>query len=395
MKRTDLITQIQAVIFDNLFKKIKADKHQALEIEIINSVVTKEDDIVDDFSSNAADKVASARSSKQLFDTTLKIGRFQTTTDWLNQSNIPEGDYDVTFQNAGQNMFGYTHFKFSVRYLNLGTEYIHTIEMLDGRKFRRANVLNTYGDFEEVTVGGGGGITSIVAGANVTVDNTDPKNPRVSAAGGGNITDYLKKGFFTFATIAGCNDVQNYGDYGVTLTTIWNNELYFLLKVRPVDGAPYENSDVLRQEIVLNDGTTYYRIMDDRNEWSEWTVISSGSTTETAPYVLSGLDAAITTGLKASHTIREAHSFAAADIYLEATTTPTDFDIVVDVKKNGTSIFTTKPKILAGNLHSIPNPVLVTSPTVFNVGDIRTVTVDQIGSTETGKNLVLTILMNK
>lgn len=33
--------------------------------------------------------------------------------------------------------------------------------------------------------GGGGGIDSVVAGTNVTVDNTDPANPVVSAAGGG------------------------------------------------------------------------------------------------------------------------------------------------------------------------------------------------------------------
>lgn len=173
MKRDGLITQIQAVIFDNLFKKIKADKHQALEIEIINSVVTKEDDIVDDFSSDDVDKVASARSSKELYNTTLKTGRFQTTTDWLNRSDIPEGDYDVTFQNAGQNMFGYNHFKFSVRYLNLGTEYIHTLEMLDGRKFRRAYALNGYPDFEEVISSGGSGSVSPTVEASYLSDFTD------------------------------------------------------------------------------------------------------------------------------------------------------------------------------------------------------------------------------
>ena len=128
---------------------------------------------------------------------------------------------------------------------------------------------------------------------------------------------------------------------------------------------------------------------------AQWLASLHGSSTETAQYVLSGLDAKIELGVKASHTILEAHNFTTDKIYLEATTAPTDYDIIVDVKKNGTSIFSTKPKISVGNLHKTINPVLVTSPTVFSAGDIRTITVDQVGGTETGKNLVLSILMNK
>jgi len=121
----------------------------------------------------------------------------------------------------------------------------------------------------------------------------------------------------------------------------------------------------------------------------------SGSSTETAPYVLSGLDAKIDLGMKASHTILESHNFTADKIYPEVTVAPTDYDIIIDIKKNGVSIFSTKPRISVGNLHSTINPVLVTSPTVFSVGDIRTITVDQVGGSETGKNLVLSILINK
>jgi hypothetical protein len=117
--------------------------------------------------------------------------------------------------------------------------------------------------------------------------------------------------------------------------------------------------------------------------------------TEVGEYVLSGIDEAISTGRKVSETVRLKHQITADGIYLEATTTPTDYDIIIDIKKNGASIFSTKPKITAGSLSIAGTHVLVTSPTIFNVGDIRTVTVDQIGSTETGKNLVLSLLMNK
>lgn len=122
-----------------------------------------------------------------------------------------------------------------------------------------------------------------------------------------------------------------------------------------------------------------------------------GSSTETAPYVLSGLDADIKTGVIASHTILEKHQFTAADIYAEVTTMPEVLGIVVDVLKNGVSIFSTKPSIAAGALHSVGTHVLVTSPTVFNVGDIRSISVDQmgVGDGKTGKNLKLSILMHK
>jgi len=243
MRRDGIIEQIKAVIFDNVLKKIKADKHQSLEIEIINSVVIKEDDIVDDFSSNAADKVASARSSKQLFDTTLKTGRFQTTTDWLNRSDIPEGDYDVTFQNAGQNMFGYNHFKFSVRYMNLGTEYIHVIETLDGRKFRRSGELNEYANFEEVISGGGGS----------------------------NITDYLKKATYIFRDMSYLLDMIDPGSYGITLNDdTFHNETNFSLTVF------YSSAESLTQEIRFNSGVKYYRVLNGES-WREWTIEDTGA----------------------------------------------------------------------------------------------------------------------
>ena len=122
-----------------------------------------------------------------------------------------------------------------------------------------------------------------------------------------------------------------------------------------------------------------------------------GSSTETAPYVLSGLDADIKTGVIASHTILEKHQFTAADIYAEVTTMPEVLGIVVDVLKNGVSIFSTKPSIAAGALHSVGTHVLVTSPTLFNAGDIRSISVDQmgVGDGKTGKNLKLSILMHK
>lgn len=43
--------------------------------------------------------------------------------------------------------------------------------------------------------GGGGGVASVVAGTNVTVDDTDPANPIVSSSGGGGAVDSVVAGF--------------------------------------------------------------------------------------------------------------------------------------------------------------------------------------------------------
>jgi len=119
-----------------------------------------------------------------------------------------------------------------------------------------------------------------------------------------------------------------------------------------------------------------------------------GATTEPMIYVLSGIDEAITIGRKASETARFKQSIGATDIYLEQTDTSTDYPNIIDITKNGASIFATKPRILAGSLHSVNDHVLIADPTVFNIEDVRTVSVTQIG-TITGKNLVLSLTLNK
>jgi hypothetical protein len=72
-------------------------------------------------------------------------------------------------------------------------------------------------------------------------------------------------------------------------------------------------------------------------------------------------------------------------------TAPTGTDIIIDVNKNGSTVFTTqqnRPKIYAGQTlvsNSTPNI------TEFNEGDYITVDVDQIGSLNPGQNLTVQI----
>jgi len=185
---------------------------------------------------------------------------------------------------------------------------------------------------DDVEGGGGSGIESIVAGTNVEVDNTDPKNPKINVT-----VSQGEKG-----------DKGDTGDQG-------------------------EKGD-----------------KGDKGDAG-----SNGSSTELAEYVLSGLDQDIKTGMIVSETVREQHTITAASIYAEVTTAPASLDIVFDIKKNGVSIFSTLPKISAGTLVIAGTQILSSTTTTFNVGDIRTIFVNQVGLSESGKNLVTSILMNK
>lgn len=72
-------------------------------------------------------------------------------------------------------------------------------------------------------------------------------------------------------------------------------------------------------------------------------------------------------------------------------TAPTGASVIVDVNKNGTTVFTTqsnRPTIAASGFYS----GLVTNPDVtsFAAGDYCTIDVDQIGSTVAGADLTVT-----
>ena len=84
-------------------------------------------------------------------------------------------------------------------------------------------------------------------------------------------------------------------------------------------------------------------------------------------------------------------AFTIANVHIASDTAPTGASIIVDVNLNGTSIFTTqanRPTITAGN-----NSGTSGTPDVTAVAknDIITIDIDQIGSTEAGKDLVVQI----
>lgn len=78
-------------------------------------------------------------------------------------------------------------------------------------------------------------------------------------------------------------------------------------------------------------------------------------------------------------------------VYVTADTAPVGADLIVDVNKNGITIFTTqtnRPTVPAGsNISTIAVPDV----TSVSTNDYITVDIDQIGSTTAGSNLVVMV----
>ena len=79
-------------------------------------------------------------------------------------------------------------------------------------------------------------------------------------------------------------------------------------------------------------------------------------------------------------------------VFLSAGQAPTDASIIVDVNKNGSSIFNTKPSIGAG---AVTGSSADFSVTTWNPGDLLTVDIDQIGSGTAGSNMVAHIVIKQ
>lgn len=77
-------------------------------------------------------------------------------------------------------------------------------------------------------------------------------------------------------------------------------------------------------------------------------------------------------------------------------TAPTGADIVIDVNKNGSTIYTTqanRPRITAGQ--NSGGPGVAPNVTSLAAGDYVTVDVDQVGAAVAGSDLTVTIIVSK
>jgi len=100
----------------------------------------------------------------------------------------------------------------------------------------------------------------------------------------------------------------------------------------------------------------------------------------------------LTTGTSLTPLLVMIGSQTVSKVYLNVKTAPTGADLIVDINKNGTSIWNTtqadRPKILAGATSGTQTSFDTTS---FVEGDLITIDIDQVGSTVAGADLTITI----
>lgn len=72
-------------------------------------------------------------------------------------------------------------------------------------------------------------------------------------------------------------------------------------------------------------------------------------------------------------------------------TAPTDAALIIDIEKNGTSVYTTKPQFAAGSTTYTAGTLKTDGTEDFVSGDVITFKVTQIGSTEAGEGLTFTV----
>ena len=82
--------------------------------------------------------------------------------------------------------------------------------------------------------------------------------------------------------------------------------------------------------------------------------------------------------------------FTVVRVRVGVSSAPTGTDLIVDVNKNGSTLFTTqgdRPTIAAGGFTDVAVPAV----TALETGDYLTVDIDQVGSGAAGENLVVKI----
>lgn len=122
---------------------------------------------------------------------------------------------------------------------------------------------------------------------------------------------------------------------------------------------------------------------------------SNNTTTQTflnslRPTLYAPITGILVTGTNVFNEIVISQPYSFVSVNLRVKTAPTGADLIIDINKNGSSIFSTRPTISAGSTtggsSAVFNTVSVTT------GDVITIDVDQIGSTVPGSNLVVALV---
>lgn len=167
--------------------------------------------------------------------------------------------------------------------------------------------------------------------------------------------------------------------------------------VNGANGSPGTNGRGITSNVRISGngsaGTTdTYRITYTDGSYTDYTVVNgtNGSATEILGYALSDQESNISVGIKIKDTIP--YNCTLISILLSLSEAPTGSVFQANVKKNGTSIFTTKITIDVNELDNLTAATpyaLVTTPTLFSVGDRLEISIDAVGGVNTGKGAII------
>lgn len=136
-------------------------------------------------------------------------------------------------------------------------------------------------------------------------------------------------------------------------------------------------------------GYTDAFMLQDGLVMTQWVPNTGGATRAFGYYI----DDTLVVEVKAISSISPM-SLTVVDVYLSVDTAPTGADLIIDIHKNGTTMFSTqgnRPTISAGSTSSNSVAPDITS---IALGDVVTLEIDQIGSTVAGANLAATVRCN-
>lgn len=100
-----------------------------------------------------------------------------------------------------------------------------------------------------------------------------------------------------------------------------------------------------------------------------------------------GLAGTLGTGTNVSFEFEASATLTMYGVKLRAKTGPTGAALIVDINKNGTTVFSTRPQINDGSTTGGGSAVF--SVTTLAAGDYLTVDIDQVGSTVAGADLTV------
>jgi hypothetical protein len=198
----------------------------------------------------------------------------------------------------------------------------------------------------------------LTAGTNVTIDITDPLNPVINA-------------------VATSTDISGKVDKVTGKSLILDTEITRLAGVSNVDISGKQNTLVSGTNIRTVNGQSLLGATD--------LVISAGSSTDVISYALSAPTGNLTVG--DVDTFHAPYNFTLSSYWIGVKTPPTISSLLVDVKKSGVSITSTKAGINANGYTSLTGTAPVLTTTTFVKGDVITPVISQIGSGDTGISL--------